>query len=272
MKPRRFGPYRLQTRLGSGATADVWLARDERLARDVALKVFRGASIVAGAALREARTAAGLNHPNIVQLYDVLVEPGQVVFVMEYLQGGDLRRLLKSGPQHPARVVEVLLDITSGLAAAEAAGLVHRDLAAGNVLLGADGRARIGDFGIAISRAASRAVAGGQLPGTRAALSPEHYLGRALDARSDLFCAGLLGFQLLTHAHPFWRDGALCVRTLTEQGAPSLAQQRPDLPAGLAVLIDALLALDPARRPSSARDVRAALMALWADLPVPLQA
>ena len=151
--PERLGPYRLDRLLGSGGMGEVWRAWDERLDRWVALKQIRAdATLRHGRERlrREARTAAGLNHPAIVHVYDILEGADGDWIVMELVEGRTLRRLLdEEGALSPARAVRLCREIAEGLAEAHAHGILHRDLKAGNVIVGPSGRAKILDFGLA---------------------------------------------------------------------------------------------------------------------------
>jgi serine/threonine protein kinase len=223
----------------------------------------------AQAALREARLAAALTHPNIVALYDVLAHEGAQVLVMEYLPGGNLNALCTTGHASLNEVIHLLIDVASGLEAAAQVGLIHRDLSSANVLRDVDGRAKLADFGLALLRDRPPDFATLR-SGTLTAVTPEQLRGDALSNASDLFCLGLLAFRLLTGRHPFFTQGQLDTERLLRGPRPNLKQYRPDLPLRLQSLIEALLAYEPTQRPRSALLVRESLLECWAQLPVPL--
>jgi len=149
----RIGPYEIVALLGAGGMGEVYRARDERLSRDVAIKVLPGSVTSDPDRLRrfeqEARAAGQINHPNIMAVYDVGSYEGTPYIVSEYIEGETLRGALSDGPLPPARALEVGIEIASGLAAAHAKGIVHRDLKPENLILLRDGRVKILDFGIA---------------------------------------------------------------------------------------------------------------------------
>src|SRR5262245_25728957 len=256
---------------------DVYVAEDTRLNRRVALKFPR--PDVAGTRdrrarfLREARAAAALNHPNIVHLYSV-EEAGDLVFItMELVQGRSLRQLLSDGAGLPlAKTISFAVQMADGLASAHAVGIVHRDLKPGNVMITDDERVKILDFGVAkfiepISILGERPTttdvsSPGRAVGTAGYMSPEQALGRALDARTDLFALGVVLFEMATGRPPFQGDTAAAVFDhLLNRPQPPLLTLKPTLPRSLEVVIDRALEKDPDRRYRSAaellRDLRA---------------
>lgn len=243
------GPYRLRRLLGRGGMGEVWEAWDERLERLVAIKRLTAVLSSAEArerVLREARAAASLCHPAVVQVYDVLDEPAAVgrgaAIVMERVEGETLRRrLARLGPLPAAALPRLGREIAEGLAAAHRQALLHRDLKSDNVMLTGDGRARLLDFGIS---APPGTVDGAGTPRT---MSPEQRRGRPLDARSDLYALGLLLHEAATGRLP-------------EPG--SLVVARGVLSPPLADLVARLLELDPAHRPADAAAVAAELASL----------
>jgi len=270
----RIGAYRLVRRLGSGGMGEVFLAWDGRLERTVAAKRMRPDRDRGGARRerfrREARAAARLNHPNVVQIFD-LVESGDEAgdwIVMEYVQGRSLADLLRKGPLPPGAAVDLARQVAEGLAAAHAQGLVHRDLKAENVMVTPAGQAKILDFGLArpLESGTGETLTGdGMVVGTWRSMSPEQAAGDTADARSDLFSLGVLLYEALAGRSPFL--GKTPIETLRNvAGAPPepLDRLRPELPPELAALVAALLEKDPGRRPAAAEQVARDLRGLAA--------
>ncbi|XVS61107.1 serine/threonine-protein kinase [Actinosynnema sp. CA-299493] len=249
------GRYRLRGRVGAGAMGVVWQAVDERLDRVVALKqlvVPEGSDPVAavGRAAREARIAARLQHPNAVTVHDVVEDDGKPVLVMEYLPARTLAELIARGPLPAARVVSIGGQIAGALAAAHAAGIVHRDVKPGNVLLTDDGTAKITDFGIARAVGDVTVTRTGLLAGTPAFLSPEVARGGEPAHASDVFALGGTLYAAVEGRPPFG-DGDNAIALLHAVAAGRFA---PPTQAGplTDVLMD-LLRTDPAARPTMAQ-------------------
>lgn len=267
------GPYRLESRLGAGGMGEVFSAYDGRLDRRVAIKVVRAEAAGSPAQRerlrREARAAAGLSHPSIVQIHDIVEEEGGDSIVMELVEGETLARRLRGGPLPVAEVLALGREIAEGLAAAHERGLVHRDLKTENVVVTPQGRAKILDFGLAKRLAAPDGTsaetgetlsAEGAVLGTVRAMSPEQARGQPLDPRSDLFSLGTLLYEAATGESPFL--GGSAAETLTRvcigRQAPA-SERNPAVPASLSALIDRLLEKDPDHRPASAAEVSRAL-------------
>lgn len=255
----QLGPYSLVSRIGAGGMGEVWKARDTRLDRTVAIK-FSTAQF-SGRFEREARAIAALNHPNIAQLYDV----GENYIVMEFVDGEPLR------PTDSIRkLIDIAIQVASGLAAAHAAGFVHRDLKPDNILLSKDGRAKILDFGLAreTTRPSSPGDATqtaaqtnpGTILGTVGYMSPEQVRGDTADHRSDIFSFGVVLYEMLAGQRPFHRA------TSVETMAAILREDVPDLPdsipSGLRHIVTHALEKDPVRRFQSAQDMGFALRTL----------
>lgn len=247
---------------------EVFLAYDDRLDRLVAIKRMLPDALRDPTRRerlrREARAAARLSHPNVVQVYDLEEdeERGDAI-VLEYVQGQTIAELLGAGPLPVEQAVELAGQVAEGLAAAHAAGLVHRDLKAENVVVTAEGRAKILDFGLVKpldAGADSTMTEHGAVLGTYRAMAPEQAEGTEVDARADLFSLGVLLYEMLAGRSPF--QGATPVatlRNLTGAAPRPLEEVRPDLPGELTGLVHALLEKDPERRPAGARDVVARL-------------
>jgi len=251
---------------------EVWRAWDERLERWVALKQIRAdATLHQGRERlrREARAVARLNHPAIVQVYDILEGADGDWIVMELVEGRTLRRLLdEEAALPPARAVKLCREIAEGLAEAHEHGILHRDLKTSNVIVGSTGRAKILDFGLAkkIPReeeADSQDLTGsmpGVLLGTCFAMSPEQVRGLPLDERSDLFSLGSLFYEMLTGESPFRAETpVLSLAKVVRHEVPPLQESHPSIPEEICDLVTWLLRKEPRDRPRSAAEVLAAL-------------
>src|SRR5262245_15442946 len=251
--------------------AIVYCARDARLKRGVAVKLlppelaFRGD--IRSRFLREAETAARLNHPNIVPIHTVDERDGLVYFVMALVRGGSIGDRLKTGNTFSAdETRRIMREVADALAYAHRAGVIHRDIKPDNVLLHADsGRAMVTDFGIARAASedtdASRLTATGAVVGTPAYMSPEQCAGDVdIDGRSDLYSLGTVAYQMLTGQPPFVGGNApsIMMKHVSESPLPVRARQ-PNVPRDLETIVMRLLEKDPARRFSSGQDLVAAL-------------
>ena len=206
---KQIGHYEITGTLGEGGMGIVYSARDARLDRTVALKMIRRASTDPNAAerlLREARAAAAVSHPNICQLYDIGEENGDLFIAMEYLEGESLATRLERGPVVLGDAVQMALAMLGALEALHTRGLVHRDLKPSNVFLTPHGL-KLLDFGLArtvsVSEAETRLTGPGMIYGTPQYMSPEQVLGQPIDARSDIFAAGVVLYEMLTGKAPF---------------------------------------------------------------------
>jgi serine/threonine-protein kinase len=270
------GRYAVERELGRGGMATVYLARDLRHDRVVAVKVLARDDIAPTGAerfLQEIRTAARLTHPHVLGVHDSGEAAGLLYYVMPYVEGETLRaRLTREGALPLADAARLVRELADALAYAHARGIVHRDLKPENVLL-SGGHAVVADFGIAKALAAAtqggtpRGTPGGALTsagvalGTPAYMAPEQAVGdAATDHRADLYALGVVAYEALAGAHPFGArpPQALVVAHLTETPAP-LGARRADAPPALVALVTRLLAKDPAARPQSAAEVLRAL-------------
>ncbi|WP_089876317.1 MULTISPECIES: Stk1 family PASTA domain-containing Ser/Thr kinase [unclassified Leifsonia] len=254
------GRYQVRSRIARGGMATVYLATDLRLERRVAIKIMHGHladdSTFKSRFVQEARSAARLAHPNVVNVFDQGQDSDMAYLVMEYLPGITLRDLLKDyGKLTPEQTIDIMEAVLAGLAAAHKAGIVHRDLKPENVLLADDGRIKIGDFGLA--RAASANTATGQaLLGTIAYLSPELVTRGVADARSDIYALGIMMYEMLTGQQPFQGEQPMQIAYQHANDAvPAPSSKNPAVPAELDELVLWATEKDPDRRPRDAREM-----------------
>jgi beta-lactam-binding protein with PASTA domain/tRNA A-37 threonylcarbamoyl transferase component Bud32 len=252
------GRYQVRSRIARGGMATVYLATDLRLERRVAIKIMHGhladESNFKERFVQEARSAARLAHPNVVNVFDQGQDSDMAYLVMEYLPGMTLRDLLKDyGTLTTEQTLDIMDAVLGGLAAAHKAGIVHRDLKPENVLLADDGRIKIGDFGL--SRATSANTATGQaLLGTIAYLSPELLTRGTADARSDIYAAGIMMYEMLTGAQPFVGDQPMQVAFQhANDQVPRPSAVNPSVPRDLDELVIWATAKNPVDRPTDGR-------------------
>ncbi len=258
------GRYRVISQVGSGGMADVFLAEDSQLGRRVALKVLHRRFAEDAAFVerfrREASSAAGLSHPNVVAVFDRGEWDGTYYIAMEYLPGRSLKALvLKEGPLDPERAIELVIQILRAARFAHQRGIIHRDLKPHNVIVGEDGRARVTDFGIARA-GASDMTETGSIMGTAQYLSPEQAQGHAVSGASDLYAVGIVLYELLTGALPFDGDTAVTIalKQVSEAPRPPSAVN-PAVTAALDAVVLCALAKDPTQRFADADAFIAAL-------------
>src|SRR5215212_9013148 len=262
--------YEIDSEIGRGGMGIVYCAKDKRLKRNVAIKLlppelaFR--TDIRSRFLREAETAAGLSHPNIVPIYNVEERDNLVYFIMAFIAGDNLAtRLQKVGALDPPETRRILREVADALAFAHKRRVVHRDIKPDNILLDSDsGRAMVTDFGIAraiTDTGDSRLTATGMAIGTPAYMSPEQSAGESeIDGRSDLYSLGVVGYQMATGDLPFIAPNtpSMLVKHLSEIPMP-VDQRRPDLPTDLARVIMMMLEKDPANRFPDSESVVVAL-------------
>src|SRR5579884_1697267 len=261
--------YQLHERIGEGGFAITYRAWDAVLGRDVAVKMLRpqfaaDPALVARFAA-EARAAASVAHPNIVEVYDYGTHAGTFFIVLQYVPGRDLKRVLtQRGRLPPAEAVWVAHQLLQGLAAIHAAGIVHRDIKPQNVLVGDDGAVRLTDFGIARGPAGTALTSTGTTLGTADYMAPEQARGSEVGVAADMYAVGVVLFELLTGRLPFVADTPLAVMLAhVEEPPPSPRAVAPDagIPSTLDAVVLRALAKKPGARYASAADMDRALTA-----------
>ena len=256
------GRYRLIQRVGAGGMAEVWCAEDTMLNRRIALKFllerFTQDAQFVERFRREASAAAGLQHPNVVGVYDRGEHDGVPYIAMEYVEGASLKDLIARGLSIE-EAVEIIRQVLAGARFAHSRGIVHRDLKPQNVLIDAEGRARVADFGIARA-GASEITQTGSVLGTAQYLSPEQAQGLAVTAASDIYSIGVMLYEALTGQVPFEGDSAVSValKQVSERPRPP-SQLNPAVPPALDAVVLKALAKDPANRYATADEFLAAL-------------
>lgn len=271
---RKLGRYDLVRVLGKGAMGVVYEGQDPSLGRRVAVKtILRNAAVdpetertYAQRFAQEARAVARLNHPNIVQVYDYGVEDDVAYLVMEFIDGRELRSLFESGERLPlAEVVRLMGELLDALDFAHEAGVIHRDVKPANVLLDAQRRLKLADFGVARVQDGTQRTQADTMVGSPAYMSPEQISGARIDRRTDIFAAGVVLYQFLTGDKPFKGDTPWAVLAAIAQAHPPAPSTLvPGLPPAFDAVVDAALVKDPAARYPTARAFATALKAALA--------
>ncbi|MEO6119059.1 MAG: serine/threonine-protein kinase, partial [Terriglobales bacterium] len=274
----KLGPYEVVAAIGAGGMGEVYRARDTRLERDVAIKVLPESFSQDVDRLRrfeqEARAISALNHPNILNIYDVGKNGDAPFLVAELLEGETLGHRLQSGPLPHRKAVETAAQVARGLAAAHEKGIIHRDLKPDNVFLTEDGRVKILDFGLAKNirpegfsasasmatmdahHAAASPTAEGQVLGTVGYMSPEQVRGHAADHRSDIFSFGAIFYEMLSGKRAFKKDsGVETMSAILNEDPPELTETNRNIAPGLERIVRHCLEKSPTQRFQSASDI-----------------
>jgi serine/threonine-protein kinase len=256
--PQTIHRYEVVRRLGGGGMGVVYLARDPVIGRDVAVKLLRFSDDPDARERfqREVRIAGQLAHPNIVRIYDAGEYQGQPFIAMEYVEGETLDHVIKAGQALELQAkLDLMIDLAEAMAAAHARGIVHRDIKPSNLIIDAHRRLKVLDFGIA--RVSDTLQTSFSVIGTPNYMAPEQIRGEPVDARCDIFAAGVVLFELVSYRRPFAADNvqALQYRILFE-AQPPLSSLAPGIPYSLEQLVDRCLEKQPDRRPQSARELQ----------------
>ena len=279
----RLGPYDIVAPLGEGGMGEVYLARDPKLNRDIALKVLPPAAALDDDRRerfqREARAVAALNHPNIVTIHSVEDADGTTFLTMELVEGRPLSEVLPRNGLPLGRLLAIGIEIADALVAAHQKGITHRDLKPANIMLGEgqhQGRVKVLDFGLAKlthpsgadgSLPTALATGEGRILGTVAYMSPEQAEGKSVDARSDLFALGVILYEMATGRRPFTGETSVSIISSIVKDTPaSITELNPGLPRELARIVRRALAKDPEARYQTAKDLRNDLRELRASL------
>jgi len=263
--------YRIVGKLGSGGMGEVYLAEDTSLRRKVAVKFLSPEKQQDQSAhfriLREARSAACLEHANICTIHEIGSVEGKDVIVMEYVEGQTLKDRLAAGPLPLEEALRIVCDIAEALEEAHEKGIIHKDLKPGNIMITRKGKAKVMDFGLAMKSVSkdgfessadtvTQTVWGTQTGGTPAYMSPEQLLGESIDVRTDIFSLGIVFYEMLAGTHPFLAttSAATSDRILHEEPRP-VSKINPAAPEDVGKLITRMMAKDPKDRPGSAREL-----------------
>ena len=253
--------YQVIRSIGEGGMANVYLAYDTILDRNVAVKVLRGDLATDEKFVRrfqrEAMSASALSHPNIVEMYDVGEDDGNYFIVMEYIDGKTLKNLIKKrGALTVAEVVDIMLQLTSAISCAHDSYIIHRDIKPQNVMILDDGRVKITDFGIAIASNASELTQTNSVMGSVHYLPPEQANGAGATAKSDIYSLGILMFELLTGKLPFNGENSveIALKQMKEQ-IPSVCAMNPEIPQSIENVILKACAKNPKNRYANVKDM-----------------
>ena len=261
----QIGSYQIRRLLGKGGMGAVYLAHDPSLDREVAVKVLpdrlaRDGAIVARFQ-REARSIAKLRHPNLMHIYTVGEHRGRPFFAMEYVRGSTLRSVIaKTGPLAPDQAAHICGEVMSALAKVHKAGMIHRDIKPGNIMVDEDGRAVLMDFGLAREEQDLSLTADHTVLGTPSYMSPEQAKGGRVDARTDIYSLGIVLYEMLAGSPPFkGKTSFEVLRQHIEDAVPPLLEARPGLPAAYDAVVEHALAKPPGKRFQTVGKMAAAL-------------
>ena len=270
---RHFGAYRILRRLGIGGMGHVYLAQDTRLGRHAALK-FLSPKLKSNPEMmarlqQEARTASSLNHPNILTIYDIDEAEGEPFIASEFVDGVTLRQVLERGPMAAATALDLAIQIASALKPAHEAGVIHRDLKPGNVMLRPDGLVKVIDFGLAKFTAQGHIAPlyealsdPGAVAGTVQYMSPEQARGDEVDHRTDLWSLGVMLYEMVSHRKPFDGETESHIIVAILDQRPHELRTGSGLPSGLARIVDKALSKSPDKRYQTADEMLSALKLL----------
>ena len=254
--------YEIIRMIGEGGMANVYLAQDTILDRKVAVKILRGD--LAGDEKfvrrfqREAISASSLTHPNIVEMYDVGEDDGKYFIVMEYVDGKTLKSLIKRrGSLTLPEVIDIMMQLTSGLACAHDSYIIHRDIKPQNIMILDDGKVKITDFGIAMALNSNELTQTNSVMGSVHYLPPEQANGNGATIKSDIYSLGILMFELLTGKLPFKGENAveIAIKQMKEQ-IPSVCKINPDIPQSVENIILKACAKNPKNRYDNVLEMR----------------
>jgi serine/threonine protein kinase len=249
------GRYRAIRRLGSGGTATVFLARDDVLEREVAIKRVHGAEVTAATAKRlwrEARIMASLRHPNLVTIYDIVTEGPDLLLVMEYIEGETLADVLGSAPLDWERTRALLEPVASALDYVHGRGVVHRDLKPSNVLVGADGSIKVADLGLATAAEITKITPPGAIMGTPAYMAPEQARPGDPTPAADVFAFATIAYQALSGTLPRWGQTVIAILAQATREPPAdLREHRRHTPAAVAQALTQAMSPEPQDRQQS---------------------
>ena len=253
--------YQIIKTLGEGGMANVYLAHDTILDRNVAVKVLRGDLAndekFVRRFQREALSASSLSHPNIVEMYDVGEDDGQYYIVMEYVDGKTLKQVLKSrGKLSITEVVDIMLQLTDGMAHAHDAYIIHRDIKPQNIMILSNGMIKITDFGVATALNSTQLTQTNSVMGTVHYLPPEQAQGKGSTIRSDIYSMGIMMYELLTGLVPYKGENAveIALKHLKEP-LPSVRKTDPSIPQSIENIIIRATAKNPKNRYTDAREM-----------------
>ena len=276
----KLGRYEIRSKIGEGGMGEVYCARDERLNRNVAIKVLPSTFSQDAERLRrfeqEAQATSALNHPNILAIYDVGTHDGAPYVVSELLEGETLRQRIGGTALAPRRAIDYALQVTKGLSAAHGRGIIHRDLKPDNLFITKDGRVKILDFGLAkLTQPGDSELSQTSIPtrrvdtdpgkvmGTVGYMSPEQIKGRAVDHRSDIFSFGAILYEMLSGRRAFHGESAAeAMSAILREDPPDLSETNQRISPALERLVNHCLEKNPEERFHSASDLAFALEAL----------
>lgn len=258
--------YEIKQQIGAGGMGTVFLAKDQKSGKDVALKLLKSEAVAYDSSIltrfeREAEALRELNHPNIVKVFETIQDGDEHYIVMEFVTGGALNTRLKQGGNLPIeQILKIAIELADALTRAHYLKIVHRDIKPANVLLADDGTPRLTDFGIAYMGKKERITQLDVSVGTPDYMSPESLRGEPVDTRSDIWSFGVLLFEMLTRTHPFAGESiGQLITSILSQPTPDLEALRPDAPIALVDLVYRMLEKDPNSRIPSIRLVGAEL-------------